>query len=100
MTLEKLGNLMEEARTQKRKDVEGKKISRKAIGRHIGVSGHTVYKWEKGRQHPGFLNVVKFCEFLGMTLDELLGVKKTYSARLNDTGSARSHGPGGSCCDF
>lgn len=74
MTLEDLGSLMEEAR--KRKDVEGKKISREAIGRHIGVSGQTVYEWEKGRQHPGFLNVVKFCEFLGMTLDELLGVKK------------------------
>lgn len=75
LTLEELGNLMQEARLQKEK-MESKKISREAIGKYIGVSGQTVYEWEKGRQHPGFLNVVKFCEFLGLTLDELLGVKK------------------------
>lgn len=75
MTLEELGGLMQEARKRK-EESDGKKISRETIGRHIGVSGHTVYKWEQGMQHPGFLNVVKFCEFLGMTLDELLGVKK------------------------
>jgi transcriptional regulator with XRE-family HTH domain len=74
ITLEDLGGLMEEAR--KRKDANGKKISREAIGRYIGVSGQTIYEWEKGRQHPGFLNVVKFCGFLGMTPDELLGIKK------------------------
>ena len=49
-----------------------------ASNRHLSriIAFQTVYEWEKGRQHPGFLNVVKFCEFLGMTLDELLGVKK------------------------
>ena len=75
MTLEELGGLMQEARKRK-EESDGKKISRETIGRYIGVSGHTVYKWEQGMQHPGFLNVVRFCECLDMTLDELLGVKK------------------------
>jgi DNA-binding XRE family transcriptional regulator len=74
MTLKELGQLMQNAR-ESRKD-NGKKISREAIGNAIGVSGQTVYLWESGNQQPGILNIMKFCEYLGLTIDDLLGVKK------------------------
>lgn len=75
LTLQELGALMEQARKKARERM-GKVVSREQVGEVIGVNQHTVYEWEKGKQHPGFLNVVKFCDFLGITLDDLLGVKK------------------------
>lgn len=75
LTLKDLGRLMEKARKEATK-TKGKTVSREMIGEFMGVNPQSIYEWEKGRQHPGFLNVLKFCEFIGITLDELLGVKK------------------------
>lgn len=75
MTLKELGQLMQKAREAK-KDTNGRKISREVIGNEIGVSGQTVYLWESGNQQPGILNLLKYCEYLGVTIDDLLGVKK------------------------
>jgi len=75
ITLKDLGGLMEQARKEARKRKE-KLISREMVGEFIGVDPQTVYKWEKGVQQPGFLNVMKFCDFLEITIDDLLGVKK------------------------
>lgn len=76
LTQEELGKLMQQAREQKRSQ-DGKRISREMMGAAIGVDQHTIYEWERGNKHPGFLNVCKFCDYLDMTLDEMLGVKKT-----------------------
>lgn len=76
LTQEELGRLMQEARERKRGE-SGKRISREMMGKAIGVDQHTIYEWERGNKHPGFLNVCKFCDYLDITLDELLGVKKT-----------------------
>lgn len=70
-----LGKLMREARENKR-DENGRKISRDVLAKSIGVAGQTIYEWENGNRQPSFLNVVKFCEYLGLTIDDLLGVKK------------------------
>jgi len=75
LTQEELGRLMQEAREKKR-NKDGKRISREMMGKAIGVDKHTIYEWERGNKHPTFLNVCKFCDYLGITLDELLGVKK------------------------
>jgi len=75
LTLVELGEMMEKARKDARVRF-GKVVSREIVAEKIGTDPHSIYKWEKGVQHPGFLNVVKFCDFLGITLDDLLGVKK------------------------
>lgn len=75
LDLKEFGELLRKARESK-KDSNGRKISREVIGKAIGVSGQTVYEWESGNQHPGFLNIFKFCQFIGVTLDDMLGVKK------------------------
>ena len=76
LNLKDLGSLLQKARESK-KDDKGRKISRESIGNAIGVSGQTVYEWEKGNQQPGFLNVIKYCKFLGISLEDMLGEKKT-----------------------
>jgi DNA-binding XRE family transcriptional regulator len=76
LTQQELGRLMQEAREGKRYQ-EGKRISREMIGTAIGVDKQTIYEWERGNKHPSFLNVCKFCDYLDITLDELLGVKPT-----------------------
>jgi DNA-binding XRE family transcriptional regulator len=75
LTASELGKLMREARENKR-DENGRKISRDVIAKEIGVAGQTIYEWENGNRQPNFINVLKFCKYLGLTLDDLLGVKK------------------------
>ena len=74
LDIKELGRILETARKETKK--EGKRVSRGDIGKFVGVNQQTVYEWEKGNRQPGFLSVVRFCEFLGITVDDLLGVKK------------------------
>lgn len=76
LTQEELGKLLKTARKTKEKEY-GKKITHKMVAEGIGVDRVTVAMWEQGKKHPGFLNIVNYCNFLGITLDELLGVKRT-----------------------
>ena len=80
LTLEDLGSLLTQARRNARKRFGNKVISREVVGKAIGVNPQSIYEWENGKGHPGFLNVLKYCRFLGITLDELCGVKKTHFA--------------------
>ncbi len=75
LTQETLGKLLQKARETKR-DQHGKRISREMLGNAIGVDKQTIYEWERGNKHPGFLSVCKFCDYLGITVDELLGIKQ------------------------
>lgn len=68
------------------------KVARKArkktqdeVAEAIGVGKTTLSQWERGLKQPGILNVLNYCLFLGMTLDELLDVQKHTSLTLNFT---------------
>jgi transcriptional regulator with XRE-family HTH domain len=75
LTLKELSILLKKARKTKEKEV-GKRITHKMIGDAIGVDRVTVGMWERGERYPGFLNVLNYCNFLGITPDELIGLKK------------------------
>ena len=75
LSLEELGELMKKARKTKEKE-QGKKITHKMVAEVIGVDRVTVIMWEQGKKHPGFLNILNYCNFLDMTIDELLETKK------------------------
>lgn len=90
LTLQDLGELLKKAREGKRTK-DGKLISQRMIAEKIGVDRQSVSDWEVGRSHPGFLNVVKYCECVGITLDDLLGVKKKRLLHLLITEEEKKH---------
>lgn len=53
---------------------KSKKKTQDEVAHAIGVGKITVSLWERGLQQPGILNILNYCNFLGMTLDELLGL--------------------------
>ncbi len=56
-----------------------RKVERKTqdeVAEAIGVSKNTVSDWERGLKQPGILNILNYCNFLGITIDELLGLQK------------------------
>lgn len=69
ITLSDLGAMMQKARNEK-------KINQDEIANKIGVSSKTISIWETGKKQPGIMNLLRYCAALGMTIDELLGVKK------------------------
>jgi len=83
VTLEELGNLLTVARRNARKRFSGKVVSREVVGKAIGVNPQSIYEWENGKSHPGVLNVLKYSQFLGLTMDELLGVKNSNTPRMS-----------------
>lgn len=88
LTLEELAGLLKQARKTKEKET-GKKITHKMIAEAIGVDRVTVGMWERGERYPGFLNVFNYCNFLGMTLDELVGLKDQQTLHLELTETER-----------
>lgn len=68
-TLNELGKRIKAARKAKKKTQDD-------VAEAIGVSKISVSEWERGLKQPGFLNILNYCNFLGITIDELLGVKK------------------------
>lgn len=76
LTLEELAKRLRAARKSKEKG-SGQKITHKMIAEAIGVDRVTVAIWEQGKKYPDFLNIVNYCNVIGIALDELLGVKKT-----------------------
>jgi transcriptional regulator with XRE-family HTH domain len=55
---------------------KAKKKTQDEVADAIGVSKYTVSDWERGLKQPGILNILNYCNFLGITLDELLGMEK------------------------
>ncbi len=56
-----------------------RKVERKTqdeVAEAICVSKNTVSDWERGLKQPGILNILNYCNFLGITIDELLGLQK------------------------
>ncbi len=88
VTLNELSHLLKEARKTKEQET-GQKITHKMIAEAIGVDRTTVGKWEQGERSPSFLNVLDYCHFLGITLDELVGLKQQQTLYLELTEEER-----------
>lgn len=56
----------------------------------IGVDRVSVTLWEQGKRHPGFLNILNYRQFLGMTVDELMGVKTNRTLQIELTEEERN----------
>ena len=54
-----------------------RKLTQKELARKLHMTDASISKWEDGTVNPGFLNILQLCEEFGLTLDELLGLKKT-----------------------
>ncbi len=67
--LKDLGKRIQTARKAKNKTQDD-------VAAAIGVNKITVSDWERGIKQPGFLNILNYCNFLGITLDELVEFKK------------------------
>ena len=92
MDVQELAGLMKEARETKntKRKAEGQReITQGDIANVIQVSVTAVSDWEQGKKHPGFLNVLKYCEVLGMTPDELVGIKTNRRISLESTEEER-----------
>lgn len=66
-----------------------KKKTQDEIAEAIGVGKNAVSEWERGVKQPGILNLLNYCNVLGMTLDELLDLKKYASFHLTFTDKER-----------
>lgn len=48
-------------------------LSAREMGEKIGIAGQTIYHWEQDRSEPRLSSLVWLADYLGMTLDELVG---------------------------
>lgn len=53
-----------------------KKLTQKKIAEVINVGQGTLSSWEDGAKVPNILSILDLCEAFGLSLDELLGLKK------------------------
>ena len=42
------------------------------LAEKAGIEDNAIYKWESGRRSPGMWSIVKLCDALGCSADELL----------------------------
>lgn len=61
-------NIAEKTRTAR----EARGLSREALARIVGVTGHSIYLWETGRSHPLRKNVLALADALHLPLGEVL----------------------------
>lgn len=76
MTIE-LGNRLAELRKQ-----HG--LSQEELADQLGVSRQAVSKWERGEASPDTDNLIELARIYGISLDELLGLKKEEPKNGND----------------
>ncbi len=87
-TLEELAALLKQARKNKEKEL-GEKITHLMVADAIGVGRATVTLWEQGKRSPSFLHILNYCRFLGITLDELVGLQQQQTFYLEFTEEER-----------
>lgn len=61
---------------------KAKKKTQDEVAKAIGVNKYTISDWERGIKQPGILNIVNYCNFLDITLDELLGITQKRELHL------------------
>lgn len=64
-------------------------LTQEELGRAIGLDRSRISRYEKGRVGLNGWNVVRLAEVLGVTTDELLGVKPVRPPRVGDRLSRR-----------
>lgn len=69
ITLNELGETLRKIRKEKG-------LTQHELAEKIQVGQSIISQWEQGTRNPGFMGIYKFCQFFGMTVDELLGVEK------------------------
>ncbi len=92
MDLQKLGQCMRMARetvNKIRKEHGEHEVTQGHIAKLLQVRAPTVSDWEQGKKHPGFLNVLRYCEVLDMTPDELVGIKTNRRIAVESTEEER-----------
>lgn len=47
----------------------------KALGQRVGVSMHSIFRWEVGKSSPTAKELVQLAAALGVTPNDLLGVE-------------------------
>ena len=52
---------------------EAKGLTQEALGALLGVNQSTIASWESGKKSPTLPNLVRMADYLGVTLDELMG---------------------------
>lgn len=67
ITTQEIGRLLREAREKRQK-------KQTEIAQAIGVSPSAISQWERGEKDPKLHNIYKFCQYLDITIDELLGI--------------------------
>ncbi len=78
ITTQNLGNILKKVRKEKG-------FTQKEVAEGIHVDQSIISGWERGTYNPTFLNVYKVCQFLDMTVDELLGIAKKRRITITTT---------------
>lgn len=50
-------------------------LTMKALGQRVGVSMHSIFRWEVGKSSPTAKELVQLAAALGVTPNDLLGVE-------------------------
>ena len=53
------------------------KLTQQHVSETIHVGQGTLSQWENGSLNPSLLSVAELCDAFGLSLDDLLGLKKT-----------------------
>ena len=61
------------------------KLTQKQLGQRINISNATISQWEDGALNPGLTHIVNLCEAFGLSLDDLLDLKKTPNRSFHPT---------------
>ena len=59
------------------------KLTQKQLGQRINISNATISQWEDGALNPGLTHIVNLCEAFGLSLDDLLDLKKNAEPLLD-----------------
>lgn len=79
MDIKELGERIRAAReaaNERRKDAGLPTLTQTDIAKALNTSKKTVGEWERGESQPKSLYLIDYCTFLGISLDDMVGVKK------------------------
>ena len=68
---------------------KAKKKTQDEIAQAVGIGKTTLSEWERGLKQPGLLNMLTYCQCLGVTLDELLEITPSRTLQIEMTEEER-----------
>lgn len=69
-------HLKERVATSIRQHRESLGWSKRELGRRAGIGDRNIGYWEKGRGEPDITAFIKLAQAIGISLDELAGIKR------------------------